>query len=697
VLASFVYTGDEEAAIGLKSYALMQLDTLHEAMSFQGLQQDSRFVRLQDGSEIMLQSVFGQDFVSIYVPPVIEAVGEEEVGITQLQLYLDVDMNAYMAANNITLVPTDEDTPLCEPVGDIAENDGELRYIKIYKYHQHIVGYDHEQDLLEAVITFNAKGIWEVEITDNYAGLVWLVYNCYAGIETQYPGRITLDRTDEWETSNKWQDKDVITLSKNSFFIDILPYLPDFVMRVKIDEHELLQGGQLFGLRYTNFEGDICEVGLGFTIRYSKRASYPDANPGIVKVSLRDVDLNKPWFLKLSRIVSKRKAGDYDHYDWNLVKECGPYSVLCGNVDGHPYDRLAEWRTSTQYENMKAMFMYLVEYDQDYYEQIGGSVYYRCGKYNGPTAKQWDGLCAPEFEYLLKEHPIAPEPTYGELPLEVYHTSTKNRYISVDGIYHQLDYFANFLGTFYKSAERYFYMDGFVEKVSSLDERWRSDQDLIFGLFSPKITINHIPSDFSGAIEEHIRYTHKTPIWTSHASGTPYVIDEPRYDNSWWYMSRIWMVEQLTFGESETYNVNIGCQREGMDEPHITTHSCTDTSFSYSWEQWSWWPGWPYTPYKTDWGTNTWTWPEIEGKTFPVIQLSLTADDQLLPLTPLQITSINLDFDAIYMTDSHHIRQGWMYVNDVWTYVENPTDFPISYTRTIKKTLRYVPTPDIFF
>ncbi len=71
--------GDTAVAQRLNGIARTQLGILKELMAFGNLQQLSRTVRLGDGTEIFVQSVFGQDSVRI-TPPVaaVEVIGEEE-------------------------------------------------------------------------------------------------------------------------------------------------------------------------------------------------------------------------------------------------------------------------------------------------------------------------------------------------------------------------------------------------------------------------------------------------------------------------------------------------------------------------------------------------------------------------------------------------------------------------------------------
>ncbi len=90
--------GDTAAAQRLNSIARTQLGILKELMAFGGLQQLSRTVRLGDGTEIFVQSVFGQDTMRI-TPPVtaVEVSGAEEA-ITQQTAYVYVAGFGYDAA-----------------------------------------------------------------------------------------------------------------------------------------------------------------------------------------------------------------------------------------------------------------------------------------------------------------------------------------------------------------------------------------------------------------------------------------------------------------------------------------------------------------------------------------------------------------------------------------------------------------------
>lgn len=69
--------GDREAAAKLVPFAFHQRKILHELMGFQDLPQVTRTVTLEDGSIVICQSVYGDDTIRVYAPPV--AVAEEEI------------------------------------------------------------------------------------------------------------------------------------------------------------------------------------------------------------------------------------------------------------------------------------------------------------------------------------------------------------------------------------------------------------------------------------------------------------------------------------------------------------------------------------------------------------------------------------------------------------------------------------------
>lgn len=71
--------GDTAAAQRLNGIARTQLGILKELMAFGGLQQLSRTVRLGDGTEIFVQSIFGQDTVRITPPVTVVEAGSGAV------------------------------------------------------------------------------------------------------------------------------------------------------------------------------------------------------------------------------------------------------------------------------------------------------------------------------------------------------------------------------------------------------------------------------------------------------------------------------------------------------------------------------------------------------------------------------------------------------------------------------------------
>lgn len=72
-------TGDESAAKGLLGEGRHQMSILKNAMSFQGLEQLQRVVRFKDGTIIKCLSCFGQDVISVFVPPIILVEKEPEI------------------------------------------------------------------------------------------------------------------------------------------------------------------------------------------------------------------------------------------------------------------------------------------------------------------------------------------------------------------------------------------------------------------------------------------------------------------------------------------------------------------------------------------------------------------------------------------------------------------------------------------
>lgn len=66
----YITTGNEFVARGLLGEGRHQLSILKNDMTFQKLQQLQRIVRFDDGTVIKCLSCFGQDVVSIYVPPI---------------------------------------------------------------------------------------------------------------------------------------------------------------------------------------------------------------------------------------------------------------------------------------------------------------------------------------------------------------------------------------------------------------------------------------------------------------------------------------------------------------------------------------------------------------------------------------------------------------------------------------------------
>lgn len=76
--------GDERKAETLRGFALSQLRILERKMSFRGLEQDSRKLVFEDGTRVSISSVFGSDYISIYVPEVPAEVAPEEAAIEEL-------------------------------------------------------------------------------------------------------------------------------------------------------------------------------------------------------------------------------------------------------------------------------------------------------------------------------------------------------------------------------------------------------------------------------------------------------------------------------------------------------------------------------------------------------------------------------------------------------------------------------------
>lgn len=249
VSASFVYTGDEEAAIGLKSYALMQLNILHEAMSFQSLQQDSRFVRLQDGSEIMLQSVFGQDFVSIYVPSVVEAVvkDEEEPQFFYLKLWR-VDQDAYeIKPNGSVFIFADAkeatlvDDNLLTWLSIVDEEDNE-----IFSY---VIGDDTDD------ISYESSGRWRIKwFYELYSKRVFIRYCCNYGYPTEFPNETTMGFWGTEINRSVFLPDDFIDASLDIVYEGIIDYGMFFYF--EIDGNALYYGGQRLAFRYTKRDGE---------------------------------------------------------------------------------------------------------------------------------------------------------------------------------------------------------------------------------------------------------------------------------------------------------------------------------------------------------------------------------------------------------------------------------------------------------
>ena len=73
----YITSGNEFRAKGLLGEGRHQLSILKNAMSFQNLKQLQRTVRFNDGTTIRCTSVFGQDKVEVFVPPVLPVIVEE--------------------------------------------------------------------------------------------------------------------------------------------------------------------------------------------------------------------------------------------------------------------------------------------------------------------------------------------------------------------------------------------------------------------------------------------------------------------------------------------------------------------------------------------------------------------------------------------------------------------------------------------
>ena len=71
---SYFLHGDREGAINLRGFAQQELMKLRIQMSFNGLGQDRRSVRFQDGSIVECTSVFGVETVNLYAPEVVVTV-----------------------------------------------------------------------------------------------------------------------------------------------------------------------------------------------------------------------------------------------------------------------------------------------------------------------------------------------------------------------------------------------------------------------------------------------------------------------------------------------------------------------------------------------------------------------------------------------------------------------------------------------
>lgn len=76
------FAGDKKAAQGYIGVARTQLGILKNLMSFSQLKQLSRTVTLDDGTQIKVSSVFGQDAVTINVPPVTTSPNEPVISGT---------------------------------------------------------------------------------------------------------------------------------------------------------------------------------------------------------------------------------------------------------------------------------------------------------------------------------------------------------------------------------------------------------------------------------------------------------------------------------------------------------------------------------------------------------------------------------------------------------------------------------------
>jgi len=83
-------SGDESKAEKLRAFGLSQLQVLHRDMAFRGLQQNVRRVIFEDGTSVVVKSVFGLDEVNIFVPPaeVEEVEIAEEVEIEEAKVTL---------------------------------------------------------------------------------------------------------------------------------------------------------------------------------------------------------------------------------------------------------------------------------------------------------------------------------------------------------------------------------------------------------------------------------------------------------------------------------------------------------------------------------------------------------------------------------------------------------------------------------
>ena len=75
----YITSGDEFAAKGLLGEGRHQLSILKNLMSFQGLKQDQRTVRYNDGTAIRCTSVFGQDKIEVFVSFRMPVIAEREV------------------------------------------------------------------------------------------------------------------------------------------------------------------------------------------------------------------------------------------------------------------------------------------------------------------------------------------------------------------------------------------------------------------------------------------------------------------------------------------------------------------------------------------------------------------------------------------------------------------------------------------